>query len=138
MKDLTLEMYTRAVREGWPEDDIGRAMLHDLPRSFHALTRERQAAVIATPPPLTGTRWDALLAAVAEHLATLHEHPVQAWMDEPERFLDNTWVLADPEMEDIRHRALVFSPPAFIRHGAIPDPRELDARGGERHAWCPE
>ena len=29
----------------------------------------------------------------------------------------------------------MYSPGAFIRHGAIPDPRELDARGGERFDW---
>ena len=45
-------------------------------------------------PPLTGTRWDALLAATAEHICELHGHPVQSWMDEKERFLNETWVLA--------------------------------------------
>lgn len=47
-------------------------------------------------------------AAVAEHIATLHGHPVRTWMDEPERFFDSTWVPADPGMDEIRHRALMF------------------------------
>ena len=34
-------------------------------------------------------------------------------------------------------RANLYAPAAFIRHGALPDPRDLDARGGERHAWAP-
>ena len=87
-------------------------------------------------PALTGTRWDALLAATAEHICELHGHPVQSWMDEPARFLNKTWVLA--WTPSIWSNALAFAPPAFVRHGAVPDPRELDERGGERREWVPE
>ena len=31
----------------------------------------------------------------------------------------------------------MFAPAAFLRHGAVPDPRDLDARGGERYEWTP-
>ena len=30
---------------------------------------------------------------------------------------------------------LWYAPAAFIRHGVLPDPRDLDRRGGERHDW---
>ncbi len=80
--------------------------------------------------PLTHTKWDALLAAMVEHLARLHGHEQPAWVDEPERFLDSPWVLSPVPV--IRMEALMFAPAAFLRHGAIPDPRDLDDRGGER------
>ena len=134
--NLSLREYTNAIEHGWPEDDLGRAIIHDLPRRFHALTADEQRQVIDDAPPQTGTCWDALLAATAEHICELHGHPVQSWMDEPERFLNETWVLA--WTPSIRSNALAFAPPAFVRHGAVPDPRELDERGGDKHAWVPE
>lgn len=128
-------IYADAVRAGWPQADLERAILHDLPRRFHALPRARQAAVLAAAPPCTGTRWDALIAATVEHVARLHGHELPAWIDEPARFLDRPWVL--PTVPFMRRNAILYAPAAFIRHGALPDPRELDARGGERHAWAP-
>ena len=61
--------------------------------------------------------------------------PRPAWVDEPERFLDSTWVLSP--LPSIRMHSLMFAPAAFLRHGAIPDPRDLDRRRGERYAWTP-
>ena len=133
---LSLQEYTNAIEQGWAEEDLGRAIIHGLPRRFHALTEEEQRQVMERAPALTGTRWDALLAATAEYLCELHGHPVQSWMDEPERFLNETWVLA--WTPGIRSNALAFSPPAFVRHGTVPDPRELDERGGETREWVPE
>ena len=72
---------------------------------------------------------------MAEHVARLHGHQLPAWIDEPERFLDRTWVL--PDIPFMRRNAILYAPAAFIRHGALPDPRDLNARGGERHAWVP-
>ena len=128
--------YAAGIGEGWSEDTLARMFIHDLPRAFHSLEPEQQRAVLDDAPPLTGTRWDALLAAMAEHLAELHGHPAREWMDEAGRFLDHTWVLA--RNESIRANALVFAPPAFVRHGAVIDPRDLDARGGEHREWVPE
>ena len=103
--------------------------MQQLPRRFHALRREDQAAALVTAPPLTGTPWDALLAAVVEHIARLHDHPVPAWVDEPARFLDPPWMISSNAA--IAADALLYSPAAFIRHGALPDPLDLDsARGG--------
>ena len=132
---LSLSEYTDAIREGWTEYELQRAILHDLPRRFHALAAEEQHTVLAAPPPLTRTRWDALLAATAEHIAGLHGLAVPEWIDEPERFLAPTWVV--PETHCIRMDAIAFAPAAFIRHGALPDPKDLDSRGGEVHDWLP-
>ena len=132
---LSLSEYTGAVEAGWTHQELLRAILHDLPRRFHALTKADQGAVLQHAPPLTHTRWDALLAATAEHIAWLHGHALPAWIDEPERFLGETWVVTD--VHCIRMDALAFAPAAFIRHGALPDPRDLDYRGGEHRAWLP-
>lgn len=132
---LSLEHYADAVRRGWPACDLERAILHDLPRKFHALPPAAQATVLAVAPPLTHTRWDALLAATVEHIARLHGHDLPYWIDEPARFLDRPWVL--PTVPYMRRNAILYAPGAFIRHGALPDPRDLDARGGEHHAWVP-
>ena len=84
---------------------------------------------LAERVPLTHTKWDAL------HVAWLHGHEAPAWVDEPERFLDSTWVVSP--IPEIRMHSLMFAPAAFLRHGAIPDPRDLDRRGGERCDWAP-
>lgn len=130
-----LDGYLVGIEEDWPEADIYRLIVCGLPRNFHVLPAAEQRAALAGRPPLTGTKWDALLAATVEHVARQHGHDAPAWVDEPERFLDSTWVVSSSPW--IRANALMYSPAAFLRHGAIPDPRDLDGRGGERHQWTP-
>ena len=105
----SLADYSAGAAQGWSYDTMARMIVHDLPRQFMSLSRDAQRRVLEQGPPLTGTAWDALLAAMAEHLAELHDHPVQPWMDEPERFLDETWVL--DSNTSIRLNALAFGPP---------------------------
>jgi hypothetical protein len=133
---LSLHDLSAAITAGWSDGDLLRAMLHDLPRRFHGLAPEGQRKVLRQRPALTRTRWDALLAATVEHIADLHGHTAPDWVDEPERFLNITWITSDVPW--IRDNAIAYSPAAFIRHGALPDPRDLDHRGGEQHEWCPE
>ena len=130
---MTLETWIEGVKQGRSEHHIKRMVVCGLPRWFNRLTRSEQREALNRRPTLTGTRWDVLLSAMAEHLAELHDHPIPAWVNEPERFLETTWVLSD--VEQIRLESLWYSPPAFIRHGAIPDPADLDRRGGEKHDW---
>lgn len=130
---LTLRAYAAAIEDGWTEAELLRAVLHDLPRRFHGLSRSAQAALLADVPPPTGSRWDALLAATVEHMCALHGHTAPGWVDEAERFLAETWVVTD--VPSIRMDAIAFAPAAFIRHGALPDPRDFDQRCGEFRAW---
>ena len=132
---FSLADFVVGIEEGWPEGDIQRWIVCGLPREFLALSAADQRKVLAERVPLTHTKWDALLAAMVEHLARLHGHEQPAWVDEPERFLDSPWVLSPVPV--IRMEALMFAPAAFLRHGAIPDPRDLDNRGGERYEWAP-
>ena len=134
-KRFSLADYLEGIEQGWPERDIKRMIVCGLPRGFHVRSAEEQRAALAERVPLTHTKWDALFAAMVEHVARQHGHAAPAWVDEPERFLDKTWVLA--RARGIREESLMFAPAAFLRHGAIPDPRDLDGRGGERHQWTP-
>ena len=129
-RGFSLSWYIEGIAAGWPEGDIQRMIVCGLPRSFHALSAADQRAALAERVPLTHTKWDALLAAMVENVASLHGHEPPGWVDEPERFLDSTWVLSPIPV--IRMESLMFAPAAFLRHGAIPDPRDLDRRGGER------
>ncbi len=105
--DFTLDAYIEGIRERWPERDIQRHIVCGLPRGFHARSVVEQRAALAKRVPLTGTKWDALVAAMVEHVARLHGHAPPAWVDEPERFLDKTWVVSpgagDPDaLVDVR------------------------------------
>ena len=113
-----------------------RMLMHDLPRGFHALPRQMQVDALKKPPPLTGTDWDAFLAAVVEHVAWLHEHPIPAWCNEPARFAKHPWVVSSNPV--IAIDSVLYPPPAFVRHNVFPDPSDLDARGGERFVWAPK
>ena len=132
---FSLGSYTAGIRDGWPDADIYRWIVHDLPRQFHARSADEQRQALEERVALTRTRWDALLAAMVEHVATLHGHPVPEWVNEPERFQRRTWVVS--RTRQIRLDSLMYAPAAFLRHGAVPDPRDLDRRGGERDDWAP-
>ena len=131
---LRLSEFTDIVEAGWTDGESYRFMVHDLPRRFHALDDEARKRVLAERPPLTGTRWDALLAATVEHIAGLHGLAYPAWVDEPERFTAPTWIPLLEEIATIGDAA--WCPGAFIRHGALVGPRDLDRRGGEKHVWA--
>ena len=127
--------YSRIIEEESDDTDRYRALMHQLPRRFHELGRDGQAAVLLEWPPLTGSRWDVLLAAVVEQIARLHDHAIPAWVEEPERFLEDPWVIA--RSREIASESVLFAPGAFIRHSVFPDPLDLDARGGKTHVWVP-
>ena len=131
----SLTRYIEGVRKGWPEMDIERMIVCGLPRGFHARSAAQQREALAERVPLTGTKWDALLAGMVEHVARLHSHELPAWVDEPERFLDTAWIVSP--LPSAKMDSLMYAPAAFLRHGAIPDPRDLDGRGGERFDWVP-
>ena len=133
--EFSLASYSRTIEGDFDDMDRYCALMHQLPRQFHSMTKLAQAKALLDPPPLTGTRWDALLAAVVEHVARLHGHPVPEWVNESARFLDIPWVISTNQV--IAADSVLYAPGAFIRHSVFPDPRDLDVRGGEKHAWIP-
>ncbi|MCY4187490.1 MAG: hypothetical protein OXD30_03300 [Bryobacterales bacterium] len=133
---FSLPAYSRLITTAADDSERYCGLIRQLPREFHGLSRAEQTAALAERPEPTGDRpWDAFLAAVVEHIARLHGHPVPAWVDEPERFLTLPWVVARTRLAGLD--SVLFAPAAFIRHSVLPDPRDLDARGGEKHEWIP-
>ena len=119
--------YAQAVVDGWNHAELLRLHLHELPRSLVGLDRERRIELLAERPPMTGTPWDVLLAAMVEHVCELHDLEPPAWSQEPERFLDI------PHFFTNRYRygeTMVYAPAAFLRHGAGLGPRAQSRRRG--------
>ena len=110
-----------------------RIMMRGITRTWKALNESERELTLAVPPCLSGTKWDALLAAVTEHVAWLTGYPTPAWAEEPARFNEPPQSYSMIEKEN----AICWCPGAFLRHGALADPRDLDARGGEHGDWIP-
>lgn len=83
------------------------------------------ARMIADRPDPTGhAEADALLAGLAEHLATTRELAVPAWTQEPERFLERFWfVSAEPGFRAV---ALAQTPISLKRRGVLWPARSLE------------
>ena len=110
---------------------LGVLLVRGIPRSFKRRPREVQAEILEAAPTITGSKWDGMLAAMAEHLAWLHRHEKPMWVDEETRF-NNPPKAYGPVL---RENGLATPPGAFIRHGALIAGQELDARGGEHVQW---
>jgi hypothetical protein len=75
------------------------------------------------PTPVGDDRWDALLAALAEHLAAQHDVAPPDWTDS--RVLRHPWFPAELEIQ--RADALVWAPAAFRKHGVYLSAHDLEA-----------
>src|SRR5262249_18777514 len=75
------------------------------------------------PPPTGDERWDALLAALAEHLAAGHDAAPPHWAEF--RVLRRAWFPAELRIQ--RAEALVWAPAAFRKHGVYLSERDLEA-----------
>ena len=111
-----------------------RVIIHQIPRDFHSADSRQRTWMLEEVPALVEPKWDALLAAVAEHVANLHDHVCPPWVDQPERFMPIPWVVGAPF--GFTARSIIHAPPPFHRHGVLPDPLDLDHRGGERPYAC--
>lgn len=111
-----------------------RIMMRGIARTWPYLEEAERREALEVAPPLSGTAWDALLAAAMEHVAWRTGYPRPAWVDEAGRF--NEPPHSYPAFE--KENATCWGPGAFLRHGALADPRDLDWRGGEDGAWVPD
>ena len=75
------------------------------------------------PAPTGDQRWDALLAALAEHLAARHDAAPPPWTEL--RVLHRPWFPAELAIQ--RAEALVWAPAAFRKHGVYLSARDLEA-----------
>lgn len=82
------------------------------------------AALIADEPAGTGDqRFDAFLAAAAEHVAFHHQLAPPSWCYEPSRVLPFGWHMAD--YPQARRWAYARTPAAFMGRGIYIEEREL-------------
>lgn len=79
--------------------------------------------VAATPASTGDQRYDAMLAAIAEHLCVQQQIDTPSWALQPKRFLDRAWWVSD--LPSARAQALVNSPASFRRRGVMIDRRDL-------------
>jgi hypothetical protein len=87
--------------------------------------REHRAGLFAERPEPTGDdRYDALLAALAEHSAYHDELSVPDWAYDEDRFLEQWWFPVD--LPSVRADALVHSPGAFRIRGIFIGSGALD------------
>lgn len=83
-----------------------------------------QPSLLQTEPaPVDDERWDALLAAIAEHRAAQHDLAPPAWTGS--RVLRSPWFPA--ELASQRTDALVWAPAAFRKHGVYLSQKDLEA-----------
>ena len=86
---------------------------------------ERRAPRLGERPPTTGDpRYDALMAALAEHLAHHDAIEVPEWAYDADRFLEQWWFPID--LPSVRTDALVHSPAAFRSRGIFIGTGALD------------
>lgn len=100
-------------------------------RYFFEFMRGADAAGVAAmrliedEPVFTGNaRFDALLAAAAEHIAGRYGQPGPLWTVTVERFLSASWWVS--ELSSVRAFALVGTPAAFRRRAIYLDRHELE------------
>lgn len=119
-----LASYAPDLAEG---DDTWRLrlLLHEFGLTWQAAsTAERPRLIEAEPAPVD-PRWDAFLAAYAEHLAYHAGVQPPAWVFEPERYLDQFWFPVTADLPALRVEALVHAPAHFEAHGVLLARREL-------------
>lgn len=85
---------------------------------------DAQPSLLRDEPASVGDeRWDALLAALAEHLAAQHDLAPPAWAEL--RVLRRPWFPAELRVQ--RADALVRAPAAFRKHGVYLSATDLEA-----------
>jgi hypothetical protein len=86
--------------------------------------RETRPRLLAERPGPTGSaQWDALLGALAEHLAFHDDADIPRWVEEPDRFLDVFWFPTNTPAA--RADARVHAPASFLRRGVMVERRSL-------------
>ncbi len=89
-----------------------------------AVSADLLPALTATAPGLTGdVRFDALLAALVDHVLTANGLAPPEWVDEASRRLSEPWDV-EP-VAALREDARAATPEAIRRHGVFLDPSEL-------------
>jgi hypothetical protein len=87
-------------------------------------SRAQPSLLEGEPSPIGDERWDALLAALAEHLAAQRGLAPPEWTEL--RVLRRPWFPAELRVQ--RAEALVWAPAAFRKHGVYLAASDLEAK----------
>ncbi len=107
--------YVPALRASDDEFRL-RLLLHDFGLVWQEAGPHERAALIADEPELFDPRWDAFLAAYAEHLARSAAITPPSWTSSKRRILPDFWYAGGCYAFD-RVRTVVTTPGAFEEHG---------------------
>lgn len=70
----------QGVEEGWNDVELYRMLVRQIQRSFHAGNDADRRTLLGNRPRLTGTKWDAVVAGVVEHVALTHGYTPPEWV----------------------------------------------------------
>lgn len=101
-----------------------RAILHDFGLVWQDADSTERMVLVAEEPALFDQRWDAFLAAYAEHLCYHAGLDAPDWTRHDSRYLEQMWWPGDP-FEFERGSIILKTPAAFEVHGMWIDEREL-------------
>ena len=128
-------MLTRLAEETRADPDEPntlRIMMRGIARTWKALDESERKLTLAVPPCLSGTKWDALLAAVTEHVAWLSGSPKPDWVDDAARF--NEPPQSHSVIEGERNLLVPGRLPAARRPSRPEGPRRARGKHGD---WIP-
>lgn len=121
---MTLVALGRRLSRAESESERRRLVL-EFVEEYRWEPRDQQAVLLDARPESTGDqKYDALLAALAEHLAYHSDLSVPDWAYDDDRFLDQWWFPVD--LPAVRADALVHSPGAFRIRGIFIGSGALD------------
>ena len=99
---------------GTADDKLRRRLVWEFLEEYRWEPPGAQPSLLTDePPPIGDERWDALLAALAEHLAAQHDLGPPDWAEL--RVLRRPWFPAELKVQ--RAEALVWALAAFRKHG---------------------
>jgi hypothetical protein len=106
------------------EDKVRWKLVWEFLEEYRWEPSDVQPSLLQQEPSSAGDeRGDALLAALAEHLAARHDLAPPQWADP--RVLSRPWFPAELRIQ--RVEALVWAPAAFRKHGVYLSARDLEA-----------
>lgn len=118
----TAPLVASALAEG-NHRHADRAILEFLRAQQEIGIDHRRSLVVAEPPPTGDRQYDALLGAIAEHLAFHNAESIPSWTAHPDRFLSVAWYWID--VVSRRETLRTISPAAFARRLVFIDPVDL-------------
>jgi hypothetical protein len=115
-RPMTMAELARAARQHIGDGQYVLRLCLQFVDDYREAVGDVRATLLSTAPGTTGDpRWDAFLAALAEHLAYHDDRSVPRWVDRNSRFLRRWWFLSD--LPSVKAAALAESPAAFRRRG---------------------